>query len=114
MLPPPCCPDGRITNRCAAAEYARRVLESYPLSGSWRGWRIQGRHLIGPGGIRFTPETARIAHAELTKSTVLRGEARRSEDDTGRQLHFWPALAVRDDSQSNRLSRLGSVWRAAG
>lgn len=114
MNPPPCCPDGRITNKCAAAEYSRRVTESYPLGGHWRGWRIQGRHLIGPGGLRFTPDTARAAHADFTKSAVLRGEDGDRQHADPAQLQLWSALDRRRDSQSNRLA--GRVWpqRAAG
>lgn len=66
---PPCCPDGRIVkNPCAAEVYRRRVYESYQLGGQWRGWRVQGKHLIGPGGIRWTPDTARRAWSLWTRT----------------------------------------------
>ena len=54
---PPCCPDGRVTNRCAEAVYRQRVDGYIKFRGEWTGWRIQAGALIGPGGLRFTPRT---------------------------------------------------------
>jgi len=55
---PPCCqPSGRIANTCAESVYRQRVDGYYRLNGAWSGWRIQGNKLIGPQGLRFTPQT---------------------------------------------------------
>jgi hypothetical protein len=111
---PPCCPGGRITNACAAAEYSRRVTESYPLGGHWRGWRIQGRHLIGPAGVRFTPETAHRAHVEYTQKAVLRGEDEGRGHHNPAQLQLWrsSAHALRQPKQPSH--RCGLFPIAAG
>jgi hypothetical protein len=58
---PPCCPDGRVANPCAETVYRQRVDGFIRLAGAWTGWRIQGHALIGPHGLRFTPQTLRNA-----------------------------------------------------
>jgi len=65
---PPCCkPDGRIANSCAANLYRERVEGFKQLTGAWTGWKIQGNKLIGPNGLRFTPQTLTNAWASLSE-----------------------------------------------
>lgn len=69
---PPCCgQNGRVENACARTVYAQRVDGLIRLSGVWRGWRVQGDTLIGPGGIRWTPATLR--HAERWQKAGFAG-----------------------------------------
>lgn len=63
MLRPECVVLGRRLSPCAAKLHQIYVQGSFPLPGAWTGWRIQGRRLIGPGGVTLTPETLRLAAA---------------------------------------------------
>lgn len=59
---PPCCePTGRVANSCAANVYRQLVDGHYILTGAWSGWKIIGNKLVGPHGLRFTPQT--LIHA---------------------------------------------------
>ena len=79
---PPCCPDGRVTNSCAATVYRQRVEGFIRLAGPWTGWRIQDNKLIGPNGLRFTPQTL----ANVWRSAGMGGESTdEARDDTPRE-----------------------------
>jgi len=70
---PPCCqPNGRINNGCAANVHRQRVEGHYQLSGAWTGWKIQGNKLIGPQGLRFTPQTLANAWRQWSEPDVMR------------------------------------------
>lgn len=74
---PPCFQIGDKPNRCAAERHARLVDNKTPLYGEWTGWRMAGRHLVAPNGVRFTPkELDAIAwarkHAELRERKAAR------------------------------------------
>jgi len=65
---PPCCkPTGRITNSCAAKVHRQQVDGHYQLTGYWTGWKLQGNKLIGPEGLRFTPQTLRNAWRKFSE-----------------------------------------------
>ena len=49
---PPCFCEGKDLNPCARELWRREVEGSFHLDGEWKGWRIQGNALIGPGGVR--------------------------------------------------------------
>lgn len=61
MTPPPCQLPGTEPNACAREQYDRHAYGLVRLSGAWRGWRIQGGALIGPGNVRWTPATLNAA-----------------------------------------------------
>jgi hypothetical protein len=64
---PPCCgTSGRVTNACAERVHLQRVDGSYRFDRDWTGWRMQGHALIGPHGMRFTPQTLALAWRYLT------------------------------------------------
>lgn len=48
-----------ITVREIATWLQDRIHARHDLTGPWAGWRVRGRFLIGPGGVRITPETLR-------------------------------------------------------
>jgi hypothetical protein len=70
-LPPCCGANGAVTNPCARTVYEQRVSGLVRLAGAWKGWRIQDGALIGPGGVRWTPQT--LTHAHRWQSGLLRG-----------------------------------------
>lgn len=57
---PPCWPANTpCPNDCAAALHEREVYNHVDLIGPWTGWRLRGRDLVTPDGIRFSPERLR-------------------------------------------------------
>lgn len=85
---PPCHEVGKQPNACAFARYDRMIHNKAPLYGEWTGWRMAGRHLVAPNGVRFSPkELDAIAwarkHAELRerKAERLADDQRRQELD---------------------------------
>ena len=70
---PPCWPtDGSRPNPCALA-HADRVLRNHvELSGSWGGWRLAGRDLVSPEGMRLSERRLR--------GLVWRAEAEQRRD----------------------------------
>lgn len=66
MNPPPCHVKGQPVNPCAKALYAQQVEGRVDLpSEHWSGWKIRGRYLLGPGGIRVSPRTLGYVWAHL-------------------------------------------------
>lgn len=62
--------------------YQRVVYGTGPLYGPWQGWRIAGRYLVGPGGIRVTPERLRgLLWAEARRASL---NAKKTRQDPGR------------------------------
>jgi hypothetical protein len=68
---PPCLTPGQPLNPCAVAVHAQHVDGFIRLHGPWRGWKIQGHHLIGPGGVRWTVDT--LAQAAAWQKSGLAG-----------------------------------------
>ena len=57
LIRPPCWPSGTTCpNECASRLHDRVVRNHDELHGPWIGWRLVGRDLVGPGGIRVSPE----------------------------------------------------------
>lgn len=57
LIRPPCWPkDTECPNACAAALHSRVTQNHVELHGPWLGWRLAGRDLVGPSGIRVSPE----------------------------------------------------------
>lgn len=57
LIRPPCWPNGQqCPNGCAKAYYERVILNHTPLSGPWAGWKLAGRDLVSPKGIRVSPQ----------------------------------------------------------
>jgi hypothetical protein len=54
----------KVTVQDIATWLQDRTNSRHDLTGPWAGWRVRGRFLIGPGGIRTTPETLRKASPE--------------------------------------------------
>ncbi len=51
---PPCWEPGEPCPNSCAHEHYRRVIDNHvSLTGPWAGWRLAGRELVGPGGIRI-------------------------------------------------------------
>jgi len=55
MEKPPCVEIGRPLNWCARALQEQQVYGKIdlPVDG-WKGWRIRGERLLGPGGMSFS------------------------------------------------------------
>lgn len=54
---PPCWPEGsQCPNPCAEAHWERTVRNHTPLHGAWGGWRLAGKELVSPNGLRVSPE----------------------------------------------------------
>lgn len=69
---PPCWPKGsQCPNPCAAALHERITQNHVQLTGPWQGWRMAGRDLVSPDGIRLS------AHRVLGIAWRQQAEARR-------------------------------------
>lgn len=60
MTRPPCWKAGKpCPNACAQALHDRTVYNRQHLPEPWTGWRMAGRDLVAPDGVRFSPERLR-------------------------------------------------------
>lgn len=57
MDKPPCVELGKPMNWCARALREQHVEGRIDLPADWKGWKIRGDRLIGPGGIVYGPRT---------------------------------------------------------
>lgn len=74
---PPCHQIGTKPNACAFARYDRVVYNTTPLYGEWIGWRMAGRELVAPNGVRFRPDRLlAIAWAEKRAEIKDRKQAK--------------------------------------
>lgn len=71
---PPCSHSG-VTRRCFAERYHQLIDGSFRLNHDWTGWRVQDRALIGPRGMRFTPQTLAIAWRYLSRVDAIAVDA---------------------------------------
>ena len=55
----PCHTPGTKPNACAVTMHIARTQGTTDLGGPWSGWRIAGRHLVTPDGVRMLPERLR-------------------------------------------------------
>ena len=59
--------------------YDRVVHNKTPLQGPWKGWRMAGQYLVGPGGERLTPERLRgLAWRMEHEASIDAAKARKS------------------------------------
>lgn len=58
---------GERLNGCAVNVYRQRVDGFYRLAGAWEGWKISGDKLHGPGGMRFTAGSLKLAWMRLQR-----------------------------------------------
>lgn len=59
---PPCSKLGEPLNGCAIALKRQQIECNYDLPAEfWKGWKIRGAWLIGPGGIRVNARALRGA-----------------------------------------------------
>lgn len=70
---PPCHQIGTKPNACAFARYDRVVNNTTPLYGEWDGWRMAGRELVAPNGVRFRPGRL-LAIAWAEKQAVMKAK----------------------------------------
>ena len=69
---PPCWPsDGSQPNNCALARADQVLRNHVELHGPWAGWRLAGRELVSPEGLRLSERRLRglvwRAEAELRR-----------------------------------------------
>lgn len=63
MDKPPCVERGKPFNWCARDRFHEQIEGRILLPNDWwKGWRISKGHLIGPGGMRFTPRLLMALH----------------------------------------------------
>ena len=55
----PCHVVGTKPNACALAVHNLRAYGCADLGGPWAGWRLAGRDLVTPDGLRIPPERVR-------------------------------------------------------
>lgn len=80
----PCHVVGTKPNACALAVHELRAYGKAELGGPWKGWRLAGRNLVTPDGLRIPPERIRglawrqDAEDRLTRARAA-NEARRND-----------------------------------
>lgn len=105
MTKPPCWPEGQgCPNDCAAQHYERTIHNKTPLHGPWSGWRMAGRDLVTPDGVRLSPERLRgLAWQQ-------EAETRRDAARTKREQRFGRMVTVvRIDQHDWHRERFGTV-----
>lgn len=75
----PCHTPGTKPNACAIAAHIARTQGTTELGGPWAGWRIAGRYLVTPDGVRILPERLR-GIAWRQDAEARRDEARARND----------------------------------
>lgn len=83
LIRPPCWPTGQICpNACAQAHHDHIVRNHVALHGEWSGWRLAGRELVSPTGVRISQQRMhgmiwRAENADLRDSLRKRNAARK-------------------------------------
>lgn len=80
----PCHVIGTKPNACALAVHNLRTYGKADLGGPWAGWRLAGRDLVTPDGLRIPPERVRgLAWRQDSEARLERAraanEARRND-----------------------------------
>ncbi|QQQ03664.1 DUF3653 domain-containing protein [Lysobacter enzymogenes] len=75
---PPCWPDKTpCPNDCAAKLLNQHAHNHVNLTGPWDGWRLRGRDLVSPTGLRLSPErVAGMAWREHNEARLQATKAR--------------------------------------
>ena len=84
---PPCWPsDGSRPNACTLA-HADHILRNHvELRGPWAGWRLAGRELVSPDGLRLSAERLRgIAWREEAEQRRDRARSRNEQRKAGQR-----------------------------
>lgn len=91
--PPPCFRIGTAPNPCAVERWWRVVENKTPLHGEWSGWRMAGKYLIAPNGVRFCPGRLQaIAWAE--KQTAMKARRDKKQTECPQRVVALPAREV--------------------
>lgn len=102
---PPCWPKGQeCPNSCAQAHYDRTVYNQTPLHGPWTGWRMAGRDLVTPDGVRLSPERLRGLAWRQEAEKRLAGSLQRKK-----RVRQGVVTVVRVDLQDWHRERFGTV-----
>ncbi len=85
-LRPPCWPAGQPCPNACAGDHYRRVVDNHSaLYGPWSGWRMAGRDLIGPEGIRLSERRLRgLLWREASEQRIAQARIKRAAYE-GRQ-----------------------------
>ena len=102
---PPCWPpDTPCPNHCAQA-HADHILRNHvELSGPWAGWRLAGRDLVSPEGVRI-PERRLRGLLWREEAELRREQARQRKAKSG---HRGLVTVVRLPLRDWHLERFGS------
>lgn len=78
---PPCWPKGtQCPNPCAAALHERVTQNHVHLTGPWRGWRMAGRDLVSPTGLRITARAVEgLAWRQAAETRLADARARNKQ-----------------------------------
>lgn len=78
---PPCWPAGQpCPNNCAAQVRDMIALNHCRLHGPWAGWRLAGRELVSPDGVRLSAERVRgLAWRQEAEQRLAHVRARRKQ-----------------------------------
>jgi len=82
---PPCWPAGQpCPNNCAAQVRDMIALNHCRLHGPWAGWRLAGRELVSPDGVRLSAERVRgLAWRQEAEQRLERVRARNTARKAG-------------------------------
>jgi hypothetical protein len=79
---PPCHQPGAKPNSCYQAMFEWTVHGVGPLYGPWSGWRLAGRNLVTPDGLRLSPERVRgLAFRQDAEARLAAVRARRARQE---------------------------------
>jgi hypothetical protein len=81
---PPCVSRGSALNACARAVQEWTVRAVGALHGPWQGWRLAGRWLVTPDGVRLSPE--RVRGLAWRQDAEARRDAAKARNATQDQL----------------------------
>ena len=83
----PCHVPGTKPNACALAVHEMRAYGKGDLGGPWSGWRLAGRYLVTPDGLRMLPERIRgLAWRQDSEDRLERARAANEARHKDKQL----------------------------
>lgn len=78
----PCHTAGTKPNACAVAVHNLKNYGLSELGGPWKGWRLAGRNLVTPDGLRISPERVRgLAWRQDAEARLDAAKARNARKD---------------------------------
>lgn len=104
---PPCWPtDGTRPNHCAMA-HADHVLRNHvELTGPWGGWRLAGRELVSPDGLRLSER--RLRGLVWREEAEQRRDRSRARNEAAKAGHRGMVTVVRMPIRDWHAERFGS------